>query len=77
MVYIKSIVVGIGAAVLSMILLTIATIIINVHNQSAWDGVAFDSVSFSAVGILIAGAIVFAIGFIWKFRSSSRKPSPR
>jgi ABC-type spermidine/putrescine transport system permease subunit II len=73
MIYIKSILVGLVAAVLSLILLVAATIFISTREQSSGLGVVVGVVGYP----LLVGVIVFAVGFAWEFRRSLRKASPR
>jgi hypothetical protein len=74
MVYLKSILVGLGLAVLTLVLLAAAAIAIGMRAQPG--GVGAVAVGVSGPTALIAGAIMFAVGFGWMFRRS-KKASPR
>jgi ABC-type Fe3+ transport system permease subunit len=67
MIYVKSILVGLGAAVLSLILLAAAALVI-AHEQ--FPGIGAVGVSGSIV--LILAGVMFTVGFIWAFRRWSR-----
>ncbi len=68
MLYVKSILAGLGAAVLSLVLLAAAAIVIA---REKFPGVGAVGVSGSSA--LIVALITFAIGFAWSFRRWSRK----
>jgi hypothetical protein len=68
MIYVKSILVGLVAAVI-LLVLPIGIIFVSA-SALAFSGSA-------VIGVLFAGATVFAVGFAWEFRRSVRKPSPR
>jgi ABC-type spermidine/putrescine transport system permease subunit II len=68
MIYFKSILAGLGAALLSLVLLAVAAMVI-AHQQFPGIG----AVSVSASSVLIVGAITFAAGFAWAFRRWSTK----
>jgi hypothetical protein len=70
MVYVKSILVGLGAAVLSLVLLAAAAIVIGMREQPVGVGAV---VGVSGSTVLIVGTIMFAVGFAWMFCRSSRK----
>lgn len=74
MVYVKSILVGLGAAILSQILLAAVAIMINMRELAPGIGAI---VGVSGSSALIVGLIMFAVGFSWQFRRSLRKSSPR
>jgi hypothetical protein len=70
MVYVKCILVGLGAAILSLVLLAAIAVVINLpQGQIAGIG----AIAVPASGILIVGLIIFAAGFAWMFRRSTRK----
>jgi len=72
MIYVKSMLVGLGAAVLSQILLAAAAIVIarrDFPDQAS-------NVGVSGSSALIVGIVMFAAGFVLMFRSSSRKSPP-
>jgi hypothetical protein len=75
MVYVKSILVGLGAAVLSVILMAAAALAIAMRAQSA--GVGAIAVGVSGPSAIIVALIMFAVGFAWAFRRWSRKATPR
>jgi len=83
MIYVRSILAGLAAAVLAVALLMAATIIIamrEVYKQSPGLGaVAFDVNSgwVSGIGLLLGGVLVFALGFAWEFRRSLRTTAAR
>jgi hypothetical protein len=79
MIYIKSILVGLGAAILSLALLVTATIMIGERAQPPWNGDVYQAweTSIPVVRILIVCGIVFAFGFTWTFRKSPKRSSPR
>ena len=70
MVYVKSILVGLGAAILSLVLLAAIAIVINLR-QGQIAGVG--AIAVPASSILILGLIMFAVGFAWMYRRSSTK----
>jgi len=70
MVYVKSIFVGLGTAVFSVILLAAATIGIAMRAQPEGTGAV---VGVSGSSALIVGTIMFAVGFAWAFCRWSRK----
>ena len=72
MVYVKSILVGLVAAILSLVLLATAGIFVA---RRSFPGQAQD-VSVSGSSALIVGLVMFAVGYVWMFRRSSRKPRP-
>jgi hypothetical protein len=84
-IYIKSILAGLAATVLSLALLVAATIFISmrgIYKESAGlgavaGGVTFNSPYISGVVLLLGGVIVFTVGFTWEFRRSLRKASTR
>jgi heme/copper-type cytochrome/quinol oxidase subunit 2 len=83
MIYVKSILVGLVAAVLSLALLIAATIFASLKSEQSSGlgavagGVDFNSNWVSGIGILFVGVIVFAAGFTWQYRRSLRRASPR
>ena len=64
MVYVKSILVGLGAAIVSVILLVAAATVIAMRGQPPGIG----AVGVSGSSVLIVGTIMFAVGFAWAFR---------
>jgi hypothetical protein len=70
MVYVKSILVGLGIAILSLVLLAAIAVVINLP-QGKITGVG--AIAVPASGILIVGLTMFAVGFAWMFRRSTRK----
>jgi len=88
MIYFKSTLVGLAAAVLAAAVLALAlpiaaTILISLKSEKSSGlgavagGVDFNSDWVSGIGILFVGVIVFASGFTWQFRRSLRRASPR
>ena len=85
MIYVKSILVGFATLILSVALLLGASILKNVRDLreqasgigAVAGGITFNSPWISGVDILLAGVIVFAIGFAWEFRRSQRTLSRR
>jgi hypothetical protein len=72
-VYLKSILIGLGAAVLSVVLLAAVTTIIATRGQPSGVG----AVAINGTAVLAIFVIVFAVGFAWTFRRSPGKPSSR
>jgi hypothetical protein len=72
MVYVKSILVGLGAAILSLVLLAAIGIVINLRQEQS---TGIGAIGVSASSILIVGLTMFAVGFGWMFRRSSRRSS--
>jgi hypothetical protein len=69
MVYVKSILAGLGAAIFSLVLLAAIAVVINLRQEQS---TGIGAIAVSASSILIVGLIMFAVGFIWMFRRSSR-----
>jgi hypothetical protein len=69
MIYVKSILVGLGAAILSLVLLAAIAVVISLP-QGQIGGIG--AIAVPASGILIVGLIMFAVGFAWMFRRKSR-----
>jgi ABC-type Fe3+ transport system permease subunit len=70
MVYVKSILVGLGAAILSLVLLAAIAIVISLPQEQI---AGIGAIAVPASGILIVSLTMFAVGFVWMFRRSSRK----
>jgi hypothetical protein len=70
MVYVKSILVGLGTAILSLVLLAAIAVVINLRQEQS---TGIGAIAVSASSILIVGLTTFAVGFVWMFRRSTRK----
>jgi ABC-type Fe3+ transport system permease subunit len=70
MVYLKSILVGLGAAVLAVILMAGVGIAIAMRDQPSGVGAVIGVSGHSA---LVVALVMFAVGFAWAFRRWSRK----
>ena len=68
MIYIKSILVGLGAVGI-LLVLPIGIIFVS--------AIAIVFSGSAVIGVLLAGVVVFAVGFAWEFRRSLRKASTR
>ena len=89
--YIKSILTWLAAAVLSLILATVAGIALSVHEQSSGLGAAAGGISRDVlvrvhgnsvaldlpVWAWFAGPTMFIVGFVWMFDRSLKKRSAR
>ncbi len=69
MVYVKSILVGLGAAVLAQILLAAATLAILMRAQPPGVGAV---VGVSGPSGFILALVMFSVGFAWAFRRWSK-----
>lgn len=73
MVYLKSILVGLVAAILSVAIVIAVTMLMSLRQLASTEGIG--SVTFNSNWIpgfvpLLIGVIAFAIGFAWKLRRS-------